>query len=273
MKIFILLLLLVLLLCREYEYFENNEKLVIVTSHYRENLDWLKNSKYPVKMCDKPGSDETDFVADSSCTLNENFGREASSYLTYIINNYDNLPEYMAFLHGHEEAYHQKNPLGILKAIEMAKIDEYDYISLNNEIQAIILEPGLTFDRNNPSFVFKEQDMQHYLMRRVWKDLYEPYLGYPFPEKIRCERSAQFIVSKKAVLNRPKKMYEDLLHFLSYGEKEFGILASFVLEFSWHMIFGEKPDMCDTDPNDPLYNSCTNETYHETRFVLTQNNL
>jgi hypothetical protein len=217
-------------------------------------------------MCDKPGSDTTDFTPDMTCTLDVNYGREASSYLSYIINNYENLPDHVAFIHGHEEAYHQNNPYGILKAIEMAKINEYDYISLNNEMQAMILEPGMVFERNNPWWISKQQDMNHYLMRRVWKDLYEPYLGYPFPEKIRCERSAQFIVSKKAILNRPKKMYEELLHFLSYGEKEFGTLASFVLEFSWHMIFGEKPDMCDTDENDPLYNSCGDTTYHETRF-------
>jgi hypothetical protein len=36
-----------------------------------------------------------------------NRGREASTYLSYIINNYYNLPDYMVFVHG--ERYQRHN--------------------------------------------------------------------------------------------------------------------------------------------------------------------
>ena len=59
----------------------------IVIAKYREDISFIKNFKYPVKVYDK----STDYP---------NVGREAETYLRYIIENYDNLPEIVIFLQG-----------------------------------------------------------------------------------------------------------------------------------------------------------------------------
>jgi hypothetical protein len=122
---------------------------VIVTSHFSEKLDWLVNYKKLFKdiiVCDKIGSEKmSEDILNNlnchSCPKIENTGREATAYLNYIISNYDNLPENIAFIHGHETAWHQKSPYHLIDTILKAKTDKYNYISLN-----ILHHPGE--DRN-----------------------------------------------------------------------------------------------------------------------------
>ncbi|KAH7134034.1 hypothetical protein EDB81DRAFT_886838 [Dactylonectria macrodidyma] len=38
--------------------------------------------------------------------LSQNKGNEAMTYLTYLIDHYDDLPEVMVFMHGHRTAWH-----------------------------------------------------------------------------------------------------------------------------------------------------------------------
>jgi len=273
----ILLLIIIIYIINNYNYLENfnlqrNYNLVIVSAHYNEDLNWLKNSKYPVIICDKPTASPMDFEANDSCSIDINLGREASSFLMYIINNYNNLPDFIAFIHGHEHTFHQKHPYGILRAIETARLDKYEYISLNVLIQSIIYQEGLEFERNKPRIDYVS-DIAHILMKDIWPIIYEPELGYSFPETLRYHRSAQFIVSRNKILAHPIEFYKKLYDFVidpqsflpNSNYNDFN--SSCTLEFSWHMIFGLSPDFCETDPNDPIYNNCNEETYLHSRFI------
>ena len=76
----------------------------VVVAHYNENIDWLKNIKYNVTVISKIGiPSET----------GKNRGNEASSYLEYIIQNYNNLSDYTIFIHGHQSDWHHKTNMDI----------------------------------------------------------------------------------------------------------------------------------------------------------------
>ena len=70
--------------------------LVIVASHWKEDINWLKKSKFPVILIDKIDSDPS--WMKPSYIIEKNTGKEVPSYLIYIIENYENLPERMAFI-------------------------------------------------------------------------------------------------------------------------------------------------------------------------------
>lgn len=91
---------------------------VIVTSHWKEDLNWLKKSKYPVVLIDHEGSDPP---AIEPTTIIPNRGNESSSYIRYIIDNWDSLPDYVAFIHGHETSHHQKHKEHMLTLIDRAR--------------------------------------------------------------------------------------------------------------------------------------------------------
>ena len=106
---------------------DSNTELIIVTSHFTEDLEWLKQSKYPVVVCSKVGAHIPAIPADTKCII-PNIGNEASSYLKFIITYYDNLPEHVAFIHGHETSWHQS--VDILKAINGSLFFNYEYCSI-----------------------------------------------------------------------------------------------------------------------------------------------
>jgi hypothetical protein len=76
----------------------------IVVAHYDEDLSWVKNinSQYNVFIYSK---------TDKSYNFIEpNKGHEASVYLKYIVDHYNNLADKNLFLHGHQTSYHQSEP-------------------------------------------------------------------------------------------------------------------------------------------------------------------
>jgi hypothetical protein len=70
-------------------------KRLVIAAHFHEDTSWLNHlsQHWPVLIMGPGG-------------LEVNKGREAMAYLTYIVENYDNLPESMAFIHSHEESWH-----------------------------------------------------------------------------------------------------------------------------------------------------------------------
>lgn len=218
----------------------------VVTSHFSEDLEWLAKKYYMfnIVLCDKKGSanipEEVKNKFDcTSCPLMENKGSEGLAYFNYIINNYDNLSERTAFIHGHETAWHYKNPLSIWDAILVARTDKYGYISLN-----IKHHPGFDYskDRNY------EYPRTMALVENYWEEYFKPYLG-EIPKKFSHDCCAQFIVRKDRILRHPKEAYQKWASLYDVFEKEMNAKAyqdkhspvNYILEFIWHIIFGEDP--------------------------------
>ena len=188
-------------------------------------------------------------------------------YLKYIIENYDNLPNKIAFIHGHENSVHQKYPKGILQAIEDAKINDFDFISLNNLIH-------LKKDANTTpivpihtkSQIFEEQPGIYNELRRIWPNTFASIFGPNIPEYFRIEVGAQFIVSRKAIYKHDKSVYEKLYNFvIEPNENEY--IRAIIMEFIWHMLFTySNNDMCNNRDDKDLYYSCNDESYRKSRF-------
>lgn len=207
--------------------------LVIVASHWKEDINWLKKSKFPVILIDKIDSDPS--WMKPSYIIEKNTGKEVPSYLKYIIENYENLPERMAFIHSHETAPHQCFSRHILEVIENAN-EKYDFVSLNNVARVY--------------YFFNETDKRYTQIEDIW-DTYE--FPYPRPEKcsqILATPHGQFVVSKKAVLRNPKSLYQkwyDIIINTDGGRYPRGTpeedyttyVSETFFELFWHLIFGE----------------------------------
>lgn len=233
--------------------------IVIVTAHYKEDLRWLRDSPYPVVVCDKPGADPMPFPADPKCSLSVNRGREASSFLTWIIENYDALPPHVAFIHGHQHAWHQNVPL--LEAIDRARVEAYDYINLNVKLQSKVLDKDAL--ARHPS---RARDSQvghegHEQLKRHWDRVFAPIIKKPFPEHLRFMCCAQFVVSARAIRRHPKAVYQRLLDLVMDESAGTDFQVGVMLEFVWHMLFEDVGgDMCAGIPD------CSEAHYRRTRF-------
>lgn len=204
----------------------------IISCHFKENLGWLEGSPYPVHIVGKEGGDTHRYVGKfSSVNIMPNFAKEAGSYLWHIANNYENLPERMSFIHGHETSGHQKVP--IFEAIEEYK--EEPFVDLNRfmNFYCLILPDSV------------------YPFRKLWEVLLEPFLG-DCPTVINFRGMAQFSVSRDLILSRPKSFWLHLYEktkLLCQDDSTSFVVACFYEAF-WHIILGgESPLADESRPN------------------------
>jgi|LauGreDrversion4_2_1035121.scaffolds.fasta_scaffold02312_13 hypothetical protein len=201
----------------------------IVSSHFREDLNWLINqSDYDYIIYSK------NTEANSILNLNndklriiENRGMEATSYLNYIIDFYENLPEFVAFCHGHENAWHQYDTL--LNMIKKYNFKD-DYFTLNNPYYRNCLY------ENCP------QEISYPEEKRAWNQIksVKDELLLEMPSKIEITMGAQFIVTKQSILRNKKSFYENLNNWLNTQKVLEDNIAGMMVEQLWYLIFTGK---------------------------------
>lgn len=185
----------------------------IVSSYFNEDLKWLENSPYPTHIVGKKElATKSNFA---SFNLIPNFAKEAGSYLWFIVNNYDNLPNKMAFIHGHEISSHQKIP--IFEAIETYK--EFPFVDLNRFANIYLF--------------IKPNSCYH----QLWNHLLKHFFG-EVPKVVNYRGMAQFLVRKEVILSKPKEFWKFLYdETLKIDNNNSETVASFYESF-WHIIFG-----------------------------------
>lgn len=174
----------------------NMNKLGIVVSRFRENIDWVNNlNDVDIHLYNK-GDDNLNFLGK---TINlPNLGRESDTFLNYIINNYDNLNEYSIFLQGdpffhfNNLVYYINNKLYLNKKL--------DYIGHRIETDDIYGYP------NHGGLRIKD----------VLDDMKMPY---DLETKFTFSAGAQYLVHKELILTKSKewwiKLYETHTKYLS----------------------------------------------------------
>jgi hypothetical protein len=129
-----------------------------------------------------------------------NVGNEASSYLKYIIDHYENLPEIMIFIHDENESRHHD---GELTELLPKLVQKYIYEEENKY-----------YEFNNISFTTLD-NIRLNIAERVthfWRDNFQKPLGFgsineTLPMSRKC--CAQFLVTKERVLCRSKEYYKN----------------------------------------------------------------
>jgi hypothetical protein len=191
-------------------------KACVVSAHFHEDLSWILNSKYPVVIYSKT-------ITSSANHIGINKTQECPAYLKFIVENYESLPEYSIFVHGHRNSEHQ---------------DDY----IDNKIN------GLVFDRdiiglNRPDFYnILSDDVVEYRVEWGWvKDNWLSVFGkyIPTPEKLGFPACAQFAVNRKCIRRLPIQFWESLLKWSLDNSLE-NHISSRIMEYSWYYIFTGK---------------------------------
>ena len=73
---------------------------------------------------------------------------------------------------------------------------------------------------------------------QLWREILRHELG-PVPKVLHAPCCAQFLVSRERILARPKVFYERLAMWLQGSPRPGGPRRAMVMEYLWHMIFGE----------------------------------
>jgi len=194
----------------------------VVVSRYNRNVDFVyrinNNKNINILIYDKEN-------LTNPYNVPVNRGQEASVYLKYIADYYDQLPDYTFFIHDEEYAWHHSG--SIIDKYQEAIASNKKYYNINDRCQW-----------NTPNMI----DSNLYKELLEW---YSEYIEEYIPiEKVPNNKdfiygyvgSAQFLVHKDIIRILPKEFYEKLYNWIittdisSYKTSRF-------LEWTWHIFW------------------------------------
>jgi len=226
---------------RNFENFiQNNDNITVVISRFAENINWIYD--YPFNLCKiicynkgKPFDDN--FKIPNNCkiiTLN-NVGRESHTYLTYIIDNYNNLSKVTVFLPASCMDEHKRSKT--LFVINKAVKTENTVLSgsiFNDNIREVFKDFSLDVWKNtninnisiNPIINLKLSELRPFY--KWYDNNFENVDNH-----VVCWFGI-FAVSKKHIIQHPIEKYKNLLHYLDdHHNPEVG----HYMERSWGTLF------------------------------------
>ncbi|KAF1351838.1 hypothetical protein BDV97DRAFT_133155 [Delphinella strobiligena] len=212
---------------------------IIAAARADEDVKWMAEltfdyELYPYNVDDRDAAPRL--------AIPQNKGHEAMVYLTYIINNYNSLPPYAVFVHGHKESWHQEGSIvHLVKALRVPALQKAGYVPLRcdwypscpaeiNPItkDGIVWGPGV-----------HRQDAED-AIEEIW-DTFFP--GVEVPHTIASQCCAQFAVTREAILRRPKEQYLIMREWL-LGTTLHDDISGRVLEKLWAYIMTDEPVHC-----------------------------
>lgn len=228
---------------------ESITKAVVVAQH-REGVAWLSELPAVVHQYIYQAENST---AERPVRVNQG---ETAVYLQYIVEQYHNLPDAVAFVHAHQAAPHMPDKLEVLNKLRW---DAFGYANLRYANITYDLWGRWTGDwlcPQNPQEAPPSDEIiwdelrvnQSQLFADVWKELFESPLG-PMPQFVHSPCCAEFVVSRTRIQARPLSFYQDCLTWLEMTSSK-RYWAGRIFEYVWHIIFGEPalyfaPEKCE----------------------------
>lgn len=198
-----------------------NNKAHIVVAHYNEPLDWLLNYD-PNEITIYSKGTDIDSKYAHLIIKTPNIGREAHTYLKYIIDNYNNLPEFVFFT--------QANPFDHINQ----HINNYIYPT-HLAVGNWTIDSSCTYFLQNMHMYFwagSQLDLNQLPFDKWFMKYIEPTIN-PSMSSLIISYGATFTIHKTQVLSRPIEFYQRLIEQLQTNNTE----TAHFLERAWYYIF------------------------------------
>jgi hypothetical protein len=201
--------------------------------------DW-QSAIYDIDTEDEHNTSTLDPLTNSTLRTLRNKGMEANAYLTYIVQNYNNLPSTIAFIHPHRDGYpiawhtdnNEHSNVVSLQTLNINFIQSNGYANLR-----CVNDPGCPHEvmpfRNPP----EDHRTIEAAMPDAWRDLFN---NTDVPHILATPCCAQFAVSSKQVQKRPLEAYKKYYTWLMETPLK-DETSGRVFEYLWHILFGQDP--------------------------------
>lgn len=233
---------------------------IAVARQAKDNKSWLSNVKsVPYELWTEPsaykqvGALRDANMREKPLTRSGGSTRECGGYLSYIVENYDRLPDVSILLQAaplQGEDYHSdSHTFSSIQRMAEGK-NQVEFCSFNkfytNWSSVPLLQKwSKALDAGEAKSPGRFSSLRHNLL---------PLL--PAHGALQCYQSAQFAVSRARIQAHPLGVYQELLDFVRDGpitsgthdegsnrNKECGLM-----EVTWHLLFGE-PAVCSRSSN------------------------
>ncbi|KAF2101973.1 hypothetical protein NA57DRAFT_53913 [Rhizodiscina lignyota] len=176
-----------------------------------------------------------------------NQGREAMSYLSFIVEHYDDLPDIMVFLHCHCDSPHNNRRFSdrtspMLSSLNFSHVTKRGFVNLLCDRDGTPgCNPAKVYELHrlsSPSFRNIDMSTHHRLFTQSLADTLRTITA-DLPKEILVPRGAQFAVTRETVKAVPLQHFELLLARLMHLGPDPGesFRAGQIMENLWHVIF------------------------------------
>jgi Protein of unknown function (DUF3431) len=212
-----------------------------IIARYEEPLIWL--SSLPKKNVLVYNKGSSDVGGDYPTIPLPNVGREAHTYLHYILTHYDQLPDICVFLQGRIND-HMNGAQGMSEGLFVNRlaVDAYTYGLSRNMIYLA------NFDHHDTKWAHPDFNLQPYFQETLrdqfkvadptrvkFADWFKDYIGEEYPVKdVLIYGGAIFAVRRDLILQRPREYYMRIYETLM---KENSPLEGHFMERSWKYVF------------------------------------
>ncbi|KAH8679831.1 hypothetical protein BGZ60DRAFT_400758 [Tricladium varicosporioides] len=209
-------------------------KAFVVASFQKDDVNWVSEHF--------PDWEINRYVVDNPSaqfTVPKNKGRESMVYLTYIIDNYDKLPDLMVFMHANRYQWHNDDPLydgvPMLKNLQLPYLLSQGYANLR-----CVWTLGCPSEMNLEETNVDKSKTTWLAYPRAFKELFP---NETLPKVVGVACCAQFSLTRSKIRERPIEDYKRYRQWLLDTPLEDHISGR-VLEYSWHFIFGKEYVHC-----------------------------
>ncbi|KAL4944686.1 hypothetical protein BDV06DRAFT_186834 [Aspergillus oleicola] len=209
-------------------------KSMVVASMKNDDVSWLHKFF--------PDYHKNIYVVDDKkapLTVRQNKGRESMVYLTYIIDNYDSLPDSILFIHSQRYQWHNDDPyydgVPMLRNFQLPYLEKQGYVNLR-----CVWVLGCPEEIHPLSDTHREAVHAGEYFKNGFMQLFP---GVEVPDAVGVSCCAQFGVTSWKIRERPKSDYVRFRKWLSETDLT-DDLSGRIMEYSWHMIFGKDAIHC-----------------------------
>lgn len=202
----------------------------VVVAKYDEDVSWLKCLPTNVEavVYQSKDSNAPHFV--------ENVGNEASKYLSYIVEHYDELPDSVMFVQAGRQDWHDPLPKEVLlQKWKWGAAKDHGGMAFAPTNAPCLVEDSVELpphpdvktqpvvaealqDHECPE-VTEHSPLQMATVREVWGSVFADALG-PLPQRWITHCCAQFEVSRESIHNHPLSFYQSLLSWTMNHDRD-----------------------------------------------------
>lgn len=199
----------------------------LVIARYDENLDWLEliKNKVTYTIYNK-GKNDISYTS----IKRPNIGRESETYLHYIIDNYENLPDYICFIQGFPFDHIDYNYI---------EIGEYEFKKFSAKYnKEEFLNKIIYYNNTTPSFFGEVIECDEFGKpqesgtRGYNLNIFLKKINISEQEKFIFSPGANMIIPKKYILNYTKEWWIN-----TYNVHNLIPLAPWMFERLWGVLF------------------------------------
>ncbi|KAL3160711.1 hypothetical protein ABBQ32_010623 [Trebouxia sp. C0010 RCD-2024] len=222
---------------------------LMIAARYKEDVSWMAThlqGLIPFVVYNTNDSTATHYTEVHN-------GNEAAAYLQFIVDYYDCLPQYMAFIHAHRRDVKVAPDHDMdqdLRQISWKSMPAFASLNRSHLTWHFILTQHRRrqMQRHQQSHQGQEQTEYHLQAARgikvAWEQLFQAELG-DLPDELYVNGGGQFMLQRERIMLHQRSFYQSCLEWLADSTELSPWDKGMVFEYTWKCVFGEEAEALD----------------------------